>query len=137
MRQLIPHLNFNGNCREAMTFYQQCLGGELTLQTGAESPIADQLAPEMQQGILHACLQLDGAMLLGSDMLGAQLVAGNAVALAPQCSSEAELQRMFTALAEGGQVLRAPQQDFWGGIVGALTDKYGQPWMMVYSTTQS
>ncbi|MGI4871160.1 MAG: VOC family protein [Janthinobacterium lividum] len=137
MLHIIPYLNFNGNCREAMTFYQHCLGGELTLQTGADSPLAEHLPPDMHHGILHAALQVGDATLFGSDMLGAQLIAGNAVTLAPQCRSEEELRRVFAALAEGGQVLRHPQPDFWGGIVGVLTDKYGQPWMLVYSENPS
>ena len=49
MVQLNPYLRFNGNCREAMTFYQSCLGGELTIQTVGESPVAGQMPPSMQR----------------------------------------------------------------------------------------
>jgi PhnB protein len=51
---LIPYLNFNGQCREAMAFYQQCLGGELILQKVSESPMSAQMPPGMESNILHS-----------------------------------------------------------------------------------
>lgn len=101
MSQIAPYLGFNGTCREAMTFYQQCLGGDLTLNTVADSPIADQMPPEAANNILHSTLQNGGATLLGSDMMGAKLVQGNTVSISLDCGSEEEINRFFSALAVG------------------------------------
>ena len=56
MTQINSYLTFNGNCREAMTFYQECLGGELFMQTIGESPMAEQMPLPMKESILHATL---------------------------------------------------------------------------------
>jgi PhnB protein len=134
MKNIVPILGFNGNCREAMTFYQQCLGGTLQVMTGSESPLADQLSPEMQHGVMHAHLQSESATLMGSDMMGPNLKPGNGITLSPWCSSEEEVHRVFNALAEGGQIEYSPRVMFWGGLEGRLTDKFGQAWTVVHST---
>ncbi len=136
MSQIAPYLGFNGTCREAMTFYQQCLGGDLTLNTVADSPIADQMPPEAANNILHSTLQNGGATLLGSDMMGAKPVQGNNVSISLDCGSEEEINRFFSALAVGGHITHAVKVEFWGGTFGALTDKFGINWMLTYDKNQ-
>jgi PhnB protein len=133
MRNIVPILGFNGNCREAMTFYQQCLGGTLQLMAGRESPAADHLSAEMRDGIMHAHLESGSATLMGTDMMGANLKPGNGITLSPWCNSEEEVHRVFNALAEGGHIDYAPRVEFWGGLEGRLTDKFGQAWTIVHS----
>jgi PhnB protein len=87
MAKLNPYLNFNGKCREAMTFYQNCLGGELTMQKIAESPMAAQLPSEAGAQILHSSLTNENLTLMGSDMMGAGLVKGNDITLFLNCSN--------------------------------------------------
>jgi PhnB protein len=58
MAQMNAYLHFNGNCREAMTFYKECLGGELNMQAVGESPMAAQMPPQIHTNILHASLEL-------------------------------------------------------------------------------
>jgi PhnB protein len=71
MTQLIAYLHFSGQCREALTFYQQCLGGELNMQKVAESPMGAQMPSEAGANILHGTLTKDGAVIvMGSDMMG-------------------------------------------------------------------
>lgn len=69
MNQVITYLTFNGKCREAMKFYQSCLGGELHLQTIAESPMANKLPGYMRRYILHAWLQKNDLIMMASDMV--------------------------------------------------------------------
>ena len=57
MAQLSPYLTFNNNCREAMSYYKECLGGELTLMPVRDTPVCDQLPPECQDSILHSSLK--------------------------------------------------------------------------------
>ncbi|MFX8937998.1 hypothetical protein ABTN00_20330, partial [Acinetobacter baumannii] len=82
---------FNGNCLEAMRFYQQALGGQLTLQTLGDSPMTEALPERMKTCILQAVLIKDGWTLLGSDMVSEEgLIHGNAIAICLNCSSEEE-----------------------------------------------
>src|SRR4051812_11574628 len=102
MTQINAYLTFNGNCREAMTFYKKCLGGKLTLQTVKESPMANQWPEQVQHHILHASLIKDNLVLLGSEMGGSDgLVKGNIISLALQCSSEEEIETFFSNLSKG------------------------------------
>ena len=92
MKRINSYLTFSGNCRDAMSFYKECLGGELTLQTIGETPLADDLTDQMKDCVLHASLTKDKFVLLGSDMVPeAGLVRGNAVSLSLDCSSEADI----------------------------------------------
>ena len=128
MTQINVYLTFSGNCNEAMHFYQNCLGGELTLQTVEESPMAKQWPASVQKNVLHASLTKESLVLLGSDMGSEGLVKGNTISLALACSSEQEIERFFSRLSEGGKVTH-PLHKFFDGTIGALTDKYGMNWL--------
>src|SRR5690349_13349663 len=67
MAQLNPYIFFSGNCRDAMTFYQSCLGGELNIQTVGESPAAAQMPAEAHNGVIHSMLQGGGVTIMASD----------------------------------------------------------------------
>jgi PhnB protein len=132
MAQINAYLTFNGNCREAMTFYQQCLGGELRLQTVGGSPMEDQMPSEAKQKILHSSLTKDNLVLLASDISEkGKLVKGNSISLSLHCNSEEEIISVFAKLASGGQVAH-PLHHFFAGTMGALTDKYEKDWLLYY-----
>jgi PhnB protein len=133
MTQINAYLNFDGCTREAMSFYQQCLGGELVMQKVAESPMAAQLPSEMSAKILHSSLTKGNLVLMASDMLGRNTVNGNNVMLCINCSSEEEINHFFASLAAGGKIHDPLQQSFWGATFGKLTDKFGVHWMFNYS----
>ncbi len=130
MSQIVAYLSFAGNCREAMTFYKDCLGGELTMQTVAESPMAGQMPAEMGQHILHANLSSGGITLMASDMNN-NFTPGTAVHLCIVCDSEEELNALFNKLSEGGTV-RHPVEKFFAGTMGDFRDKFGINWMLYY-----
>ncbi len=96
--QLVSYLNFNGNCREVMNFYQKCLGGELFMQKISESPMAAQMPSEAGANILHSSLTKENIILMGSDMMGQGLVKGNYVTLCMNCSSDEEINTYFSSL---------------------------------------
>jgi len=138
MTQINTYLTFSGNCREAMNFYKDCLGGELKLQTIGESPLADKMPEQMKECILHATLIKDSLILMGSDMVGEQgLIRGNAVSMTINCSSEEEIQSFYEKLAEGGHSDHALEQSFWGSTFGDLTDKYGNHWLLNFEKKQN
>lgn len=137
MTQLIAYLYFRGQCREALTFYQKCLGGELYMQKVAESPMAAQMPSEAGANILHGTLTKDGTVIvMGSDMRGAQLKPGNTIGLCLNCGSDEEIHGFFDKLAAGGQVIMPLHQSFWGGTYGELTDKFGISWMLNHIKNQ-
>ncbi|HEY1212652.1 MAG TPA: VOC family protein [Bryobacteraceae bacterium] len=135
--QLNAYLNFNGRCREAMTFYQQCLGGELTMQKIAETPFAVQMPSEAGINILHSSLTKDGVLLMmGSDVIGENLQQGNSVVLCLKCSTDEEMYKFFANLSAGGEVKMPLHQSFWGATYGELTDKFGMLWKFIRSNNQ-
>jgi PhnB protein len=132
MIQINAYLHFNGNCREAMTFYHNALGGELTMQTVGESAIAAQMPAEAHNQIMHANLSSSGVNLMASDMMQEAPVHGNTISLMLYCSSEEEIRRFFEKLSTGGVVGFPLTQQFWGAIYGELTDKFGFRWLFNY-----
>ena len=132
MTQINPYLSFNGNCREAMNFYKECLGGELYLQTVAESPIAGQMPPATLQQIMHSSLTKNGLVIMASDMSREKLVEGNTVQLCINCSSMEEINSFFSKLSVGGKITDPLAEMFWGATYGALTDKFGKHWLLNY-----
>jgi PhnB protein len=126
-----PYLTFNGNCREAMTFYQACLGGELSFQTVGESPLADLMPARMKDCIVHASLTSGNLVLLASDMVSkGGLRKGNAVVMMLSCSTEEETRMCYAKLSEGGKQSHALEHTFWGALFGDLTDRYGNQWLL-------
>lgn len=137
MNQLIIYLTFNGNCREAMSFYQACLGGELEFQTIGESPMAEQLPEKIKDFILHATLRNEHLLLMGTDMVGEQgLVKGNAMSILIECQNETEIQVYYQLLSRGGRTTHPIESTFWGALFGGLTDKYGNNWLLHCAKTQ-
>ncbi len=131
MAQINSYLTFSGNCREAMLFYQKCLGGELLLQTIGDSPLAKQMPAKMKEFILHATLTKNELILMGSDMVAETgLIKGNAVSLSVNCSSEKEIKSFYKKLAVGGNADHPLENTFWGALFGDLTDKYGNHWLL-------
>lgn len=136
MTQINAYLHFSSNCREAMTFYKECLGGELSIQAVGESPMADQMPPELQKNILHASLVKDGFVLLGSDMGPEGAIKGNTISLLLNCSSAEEIKTFFSNLSAGGEIGHPLKEEFWGATFGDLTDKFGINWMFNFDKNQ-
>ena len=134
MTQINSYLTFSGNCREAMTFYKDCLGGELTLQTIGESPMAGQMPPKMKDCILHSTLEKGPLVMMGTDCVPEPgLIKGNSVTLSLNCSSEEEIRNYFERLSAGGRVTHPIEDTFWGALFGGFTDKYGNHWLLNYT----
>lgn len=131
MTKINSYITFNGNCREAMNFYKDCLGGDLTLQTVAESPMGEQFPPKMKNSILHSTLVRDQLVLMGSDMVSEKgLNRGNGISLMLNCSSEKETRDFYQKLSSGGEATHPLHDTFWGALFGDLKDKYGNNWIL-------
>lgn len=134
MAQINAYIRFNGNCREAMTFYKECLGGELTMQEIEGSPIEPHMPADAKKNILHATLIKDNLILLASDMYGPEgLQRGNSISLCLDCNSEEEIYRYYDKLSAGGLATHPLEDAFWGGKFGDLIDRYGNSWLLNYA----
>lgn len=137
MSAINVYLTFSGNCREAMNFYKDCLGGELYFQTIGESPLANSMPKEIKDCILHSTLTKDGLILMASDMVSEKgLQRGNAVSLMLDCNSEEEIKECYTKLSEGGEATHPLEISFWGAHFGDLTDKYGNHWLLHFDRSK-
>lgn len=138
MSTINSYLTFNGNCREAMIFYKNCLGGKLTLQTIGNSPLAAKMPPQMKESIVHATLSKGDLVLMASDMVGEKgLLKGNAVSLMMNCKTEKEIKKYYTKLSAGGHATHPLQISFWGALFGELTDKFGNQWLLHFDKKNS
>ena len=133
----MPHptayLSFNGNCAEAMRFYEHALESRLEiLMTNGASPMASMCPAESHDRILHARLALPGGGLLMAGDCPTHLpyegIKGVAFALNYDAIPEAE--RAFRALSEGGTITMPLQPAFWAKTWGMLVDKFGTPWII-------
>lgn len=93
------HLSFNGNCQQAFNYYQLCFGGELTVQTLADTTQAIGMCREMQKAVVWATLRNGYFNLVGSDLSDERnIVSGNSVSILIECSSFSERTRLINKL---------------------------------------
>jgi PhnB protein len=128
---LNAYLNFNGNCREAMTFYQKVLGGQIVAMfTHENTPAAGQMPADWGDKILHARLVVDGSVIMASDSPAEYFEKPQGFSVNINVESAAEAERIFAALVEGGTAVMPIEETFWALRFGMLVDRYGTPWMV-------
>lgn len=132
MPQLDAYLFFDGNCAEAMRFYERTLNGKIEMMmTHAESPMGAQASPGNANRIMHASITIDGRLLMASDSMADQPYEEmKGFSLSLLYPTVAEAQQVFDALAKGGQVRMPMEKTFWAESFGMLTDRFGTPWMI-------
>jgi PhnB protein len=129
--QLNPYLSFNGQCEAAFKFYAEALGGQIVAtMTYGETPMADQTPAEWRGKIAHTRMAVGGTMLMGSDSPPDRFEPMKGVTIALGIDEPAEAERVFQALAAGGNVTMPIQETFWARRFGMLTDRFGTPWMI-------
>lgn len=129
--QLNPYLMFNGQCKAAFKFYEQCLGGKIeATMTYGESPMADQTPSEWRNKIMHASLIVGDEVLMGADGPPDQYEEPKGFSVQLAIDDPAETERIFHALAENGTVRMSLQETFWTVRFGMLVDQFGIPWMV-------
>jgi PhnB protein len=129
--KLNPCLTFNGQCRAAFKFYQQCLGGNIqTMMTWGDSPMADQVPSEWLDRIIHATLIVGETILMAGDAPPDRYEEPRGFSVTIQINDPADAETIFHALAENGTVQMPIQQTFWSPRFGMLVDQFGIPWMI-------
>ena len=139
-----PYLNFDGNCREAFTFYAGLMGGEnLVIMTYADMPApAGDASSETETGcaqgapqfnpahVMHARMDVGGIMLMASDSPAGLHQKAQGLYVSVNVTEPSEADRIFKGLAEGGVVSMPIAETFWALRFGMLTDRFGTPWMV-------
>jgi PhnB protein len=129
--EIAPYLNFDGNCAEAMRFYEQVLGGKLeALMTHRGSPAEAHTPAEWQDKILHARLVVGSYAIMASDAPPGHYTksAGSYISLSPESVEEGK--RIYDGLSEGGTVHMPWAATFWSPGFGMLADRFGTHWMV-------
>ena len=130
-----PYLFFNGRCEEAVEFYKKALGAEVGMMMRfKESP--DKPPPGMvpdgsEDKIMHACLRINGAEVMASDGCERGKSSFEGFSLSLNARDEAEADRMFEALADGGKVQMPLGKTFFAKRFGAVADRFGVGWMVI------
>jgi PhnB protein len=130
MLRSTPFLLFDGNCAEAMTFYHDCIGGELTLTKLGETPMKDMLPPEKHERIINAHLKSGDIEISATDWMASpdfDPIQGNTFAIFVTGDSYDELKPIFDKLKDGDSNTRLHEMPF--GIYGQFYDKYGVQWI--------
>jgi len=132
MKDFTTYLIFNGNCREAMTFYKNCLDAALTMFPFSEAP--DPMPAEAKDRIMHARLAKGKATIMASDnMPGMAFMAGNNFSISIDCDTAEEIEKLFNALGENGTVKMPLQKTFYAARFGMLTDQFDVNWMFNFN----
>lgn len=130
--RLNPYLSFDGNAREAMTFYQGVFGGSLTVSTFGEFGMSDPAAEK----VMHGMLEADGGLtLMGADVPpGSEYTPGNAIAISLSGDDADALRRYWDELTDGGSIDTPLEKQMWGDEFGMCSDRYGIAWMVNIAT---
>src|SRR5260370_9244781 len=131
MPKLDTYLFFNGNCAEAMKFYEKTLGGKLDMMKEKDAPKTAQGPQGKSDKILHARLAFDGGVLMASDWLTPQAypgMGGFSVSLTYTKIDEAK--RIYDALSKGGKVGMPMDKTFWVEAFGMIVDRFRTSWMI-------
>lgn len=128
---LKTYVNFAGRCAEAFRYYETHLGGKVTMtMKHGDAPGPARLSSEWQDAVLHARISLGQTELMGADIPNAEPMRSAYLSLA--VTSDAEAERIYGALADGGRVLMPMQETFFASRFGQVQDRFGMNWMIVH-----
>lgn len=129
-----PYLFFNGRCEEAIEFYKKALGAEVLMmmrfKESPEPPPPGMLPAGFEDKVMHASLRVGDTTVMASDGCSTAQPNFEGFSLSLAVATEAEADRRFAALAEGGQVQMPLAKTFWSPRFGMVKDRFGVGWMV-------
>jgi PhnB protein len=129
---LQPYLNFDGRCEEAIEFYRKAVGAEVNmLMRYKDAPDKSMITPGSEDKIMHSSLRIGDSSVLASDGRSKGSPNFHGISLCLQVANEAEADRAFAALADGGQVQMPLAKTFFSPRFGMLADRFGVSWMII------
>ena len=129
--KLNTYLNYGGNCAEAFRFYEQHLGGKITMiMTHGQMPGPTDVKPEWADKVLHARIELGGTAFFGADIPSPPFEPMRSAYLSLAVDSVADAERIYGLLSEGGQIFMPMAETFFAHRFAMLRDKFGTSWML-------
>jgi PhnB protein len=130
-----PYLFFDGRCEEAIEFYRKVLGAEVTMlmryKESPEPPPPGKVPPGSENKVLHSNLRIGETMVMASDGNCQGKPSFQGFSLSVTAPNEAEAERMFAGLANGGQVQMPLAKTFFSSCFGMVADRFGVSWMII------
>lgn len=131
--KLHPYLNYGGNCKQAFEFYQQHLGGKITMMmTHGEQPGPNGVAPEWKDAILYAHMIIGETELMGNDVPPDRFQPMRSAYLSLTVDSIDDAERIHALLSDGGEIFMPMQETFFAHRFSMLRDKFGTSWMIIH-----
>jgi PhnB protein len=127
---LHTYLNYGGNCEQAFRFYEQHLGGTITMLMHHGEQPAGQGRPDLQ-GVLHARMTLGGAEISGADVPAERFQPMRSAYLALTVDSVDEAERVYARLTEGGEIFMKMEETFFASRFAMFRDRFGTSWMLL------
>jgi PhnB protein len=131
--KLYTYLNYGGNCQQAFRFYEQHLGGKITMMmTHGQQPNPAEVPAYWKNAILHARMTLGETELMGADVPLERFQPMRSAYLSLLVSSSEEAERIYGVLSDGGEIFMPMQETFFAFRFGMLRDKFGTSWMILH-----
>ncbi|MEJ0088461.1 MAG: VOC family protein [Limisphaerales bacterium] len=136
-----PYLMFNGRCEEAIEFYRKALGAEvefsMRFRESPQPPPPGMVPPGFENKIMHCSFRIGTTTLMASDGCTAGQPKFEGFSLSISVPNEAEADRAFNALADGGKISMPLGKTFWSPRFGMVEDRFGISWMVNVAAQQS
>jgi PhnB protein len=130
-----PYVTFNGRCDEAIEFYKTAVGAKVEMlmrfKECPEPPPSGKFPPELLDKVMHSSLRIGDSIVMATDGGCPSSTGISGISLTLTVSNDAEAERRFTALAEGGKVTMPLAKTFFASSFGMLTDRFGVSWMVI------
>ena len=130
-----PYLSFEGRAQEAIDFYKSALGAKVdVVMKFKEAPpeMQSQMSPESKDKVMHAAFHIGDTQVMASDGRCTGNASFSGIALTLNASSDAEAEKLFKALSQGGQVNMPMSETFFANRFGMVADKFGVGWMVLH-----
>ena len=125
------YVNYPGNCKEAFQFYEQHLGGKITMMlTHQQQPGAANVSADWKDAILHARIEIGDTVLMGADIPNAEPMRSAYLTLRLDTPNEAEA--IYELLSKGGEIFMKMEETFFASRFAMLRDKFGTSWMLLH-----
>ena len=139
--QVPPYLFFDGRCEEAIEFYKRALDAEVTMlmrfSESPEPPSPGMVPPGSESKVMHASFRIGDTAVMASDGRCQGQPSFQGFSLSLSARDEAEADRLFAALGEGGQVQMPLAKTFFSPRFGMVADRFGVSWMVVVTTERT
>jgi PhnB protein len=127
-----PYLDFNGRCDEALEFYKKAIGAKVgMLMRFKDAPDKSMITPGSENKVMHSQFQVGDTIVMASDGRNSGKPNFQGIMLSISANTEAEADKIFNGLAEGGQVQMPLGKTFFAPRFGIVADKFGVGWMVI------